>query len=100
MFAFVSPSSLSVSSRVQIEPADGWSRSTLPLVASGRLRPFCKMAGIETNLITDFERWDAVSPRHSFNRFLVEPKNVGDFVDIEGVVKSCEPARDAQHLLW
>ena len=32
--------------------------------------------------------------------FLLIPKHVGDFVDIEGVVKGCESARDAQHLLW
>ena len=50
---------------VRTEPADGWSRSTLPFIAPGSLCPFCKMAGIETNLITDFERWDAVSPSHS-----------------------------------
>ena len=42
MLAFVSPSSLNVISRVQTEPADGWSRSTLPLVAPGSLRPLCQ----------------------------------------------------------
>ena len=86
--------------RVEIEPGDGWLCSTLPLVSPGSLRPFCKKARIETNLITDFERWDTVSPRHSFNRFLVEPKHVSDFFDFEGVIKSCEPARDAEHFLW
>ena len=30
ILAFVSPSSLNVISRVQTEPADGWSRSTIP----------------------------------------------------------------------
>ena len=35
MLAFVSPSSLNVISGVQTEPADGWSRSSLPLVAPG-----------------------------------------------------------------
>jgi hypothetical protein len=75
--------------------ADGWQPSTLPLVSPDSLGPFCKKARIETNLITDFERWDTVSPRHSFDRFLIEPKHVSDFFDFEGVIKSCEPARDA-----
>jgi hypothetical protein len=88
------------SPELRLNWADGWQRSTLPLVSPGSLRPFCKKARIETNLITDFERWNTVSPRHSFNRFLIEPKHVSDFFDFEGVIKSCEPARDAQHFLW
>src|SRR5438445_47964 len=74
--------------------------SSLPLVAPGSLRPLRKVAGIEANLITDFERWDATGPRHSFDGLLVEPKHVGNFFDLESVLIGCEPAGDAQHLLW